>query len=31
VNGFNVESQRFLALYDSGCQVCCTGPDSSQF
>jgi len=23
VNGFNVVYQRFIALYDSGCQICC--------
>jgi len=23
VNGFNVVCQQFIALYDSGCQICC--------
>jgi len=27
---FNVISQRFITIYDSRCQVCCTSPDSSR-
>jgi len=26
----SVVSQRFIALNDSGCQICCTGPESSR-
>jgi len=25
VNGINVGYQQFIAMYDSGCQICCNG------
>jgi len=28
VNGINVVFQRVLAMYDSGCKICCTDQDS---
>jgi len=30
VNDFNSISQQFIAtcIYNSGCQICCSGPDS---
>jgi len=27
---FNVIYQQFIAMYDSGCQICCKCPDSSR-
>jgi len=30
VNGFKVVYQRFIAKYNSWCQICSTGPDSTK-